>query len=318
MLQKIGLCVVLFALYKIGVWVYRTFVVKKGYEKYIAPNKSWAIVTGSTAGVGYGFASELARLKSNLLLISRSEEKLDKQCEILAKEHNIKAEFVVLDFEKKEYAEELKQVEEKLKGKQITILVNNVGINYPDNCPELFLNLKKEDVEKINHVNLDSMLNMNRTVIPLMMNNSGSNKGLIINLASFTNDFRTPLLAIYAATKGYIDVFSQTLNYEYADQGIKSIAIKPMYVASQMSGYKKSSFSVCSGAELAKATLNNIGGLFAPISFSPYWVHEVMMYAISLLPEKFFMAQQKQQMEGVRKRKHQKRAAAKEGIPAEK
>ena len=38
--------------------------------------KSWAVVTGSTSGIGYEFALQLAKKGFNIILVSRSESKL--------------------------------------------------------------------------------------------------------------------------------------------------------------------------------------------------------------------------------------------------
>jgi len=40
----------------------------------------WVIVTGSTDGIGLGYARQFAKRGLNLVLISRSEEKLKKNC----------------------------------------------------------------------------------------------------------------------------------------------------------------------------------------------------------------------------------------------
>jgi 17beta-estradiol 17-dehydrogenase / very-long-chain 3-oxoacyl-CoA reductase len=38
--------------------------------------KSYAVITGSTSGIGYGFALELAKRGFNIILVSRTESKL--------------------------------------------------------------------------------------------------------------------------------------------------------------------------------------------------------------------------------------------------
>lgn len=43
-------------------------------EKYGA--NCWALVTGFTEGIGFGFAQELARLKYNLVLVGRNDTKI--------------------------------------------------------------------------------------------------------------------------------------------------------------------------------------------------------------------------------------------------
>ena len=45
--------------------------------------KTWAVITGSTSGIGAGFAHLLGQEGFNLVLVSRSREKLDAQKEEL-------------------------------------------------------------------------------------------------------------------------------------------------------------------------------------------------------------------------------------------
>lgn len=45
-------------------------------------------------------------------------------------------------------------------------------------------------------------------------------RGVIINIASASALLPTPLVAVYSATKAYVDFLSQALNAEYSDYGI--------------------------------------------------------------------------------------------------
>lgn len=71
----------------------------------------WAVITGGTDGIGLGYAKELAKQNVNLILISRSNEKLKEISLQLTKEYNIKVKtFAInlLDIEKHE--EELQEL----------------------------------------------------------------------------------------------------------------------------------------------------------------------------------------------------------------
>ncbi|KOX77987.1 Inactive hydroxysteroid dehydrogenase-like protein 1 [Melipona quadrifasciata] len=93
---------------------------------------NWAVVTGSTDGIGKAYAKELASRGINLVLISRNLEKLEKtKSEITQENPTIEVKIIVADFSKgKEIFEKLA---EQLKDIPIGILVNNVGLmyNYP-------------------------------------------------------------------------------------------------------------------------------------------------------------------------------------------
>ena len=73
-LSIVGLSALLYALVAIALWVYRNFV----HDSKLTGKDTYAVVTGATAGVGEGYAEELASRKFNLVLVSRSQSKLDE------------------------------------------------------------------------------------------------------------------------------------------------------------------------------------------------------------------------------------------------
>ncbi|KAA3670670.1 uncharacterized protein DEA37_0008090 [Paragonimus westermani] len=60
----------------------------------------WAIVTGSTDGIGKAYAYELAKDGLNVMLISRNQNKLDAVAQELESAFNVKTKVVVCDFTK--------------------------------------------------------------------------------------------------------------------------------------------------------------------------------------------------------------------------
>lgn len=65
------------------------------------------------------------------------------------------------------------------------------------------------------HVNVFSVTFMTSLVLPKMLE---KNKGAIVNIGS-ASCYGFPLLSVYAATKAYVDSFSQNLQYEYGHTG---------------------------------------------------------------------------------------------------
>jgi 17beta-estradiol 17-dehydrogenase / very-long-chain 3-oxoacyl-CoA reductase len=139
--------------------------------------------------------------------------------ETVAKEiesaYNVQTKIIDADFTKEEGIYE--KIEESIEGLEIGILVNNVGMAYPN--PEYFLsvpNNKKLFLDLI-HCNVSSMMLMTRLALPQMV---GRQKGLVINIASLSGVIPTPLLTTYAASKAFADKFSDDLGTEYKKQGI--------------------------------------------------------------------------------------------------
>lgn len=77
LLETIGYITVGIVAFKFILWVYRNFGVgKNSLRKYGAGKEAWAVVTGASDGIGKEFATELAKRKMNIVLVSRTAEKL--------------------------------------------------------------------------------------------------------------------------------------------------------------------------------------------------------------------------------------------------
>lgn len=85
-----------------------------------------ALITGASGGIGAAFAQELARRKTNLVLVARSEDKLQKLAQQFQEQHQIQVEVIVQDLIKPDAAT---NVFKTLTQKDITIdlLINNAG-----------------------------------------------------------------------------------------------------------------------------------------------------------------------------------------------
>ena len=89
-------------------------------------NGKTALVCGSTQGIGYATAKELAALGANVILIARNEEQLRKVKETLDASHGQNHGYLVADFSQ---PEQLKKVINEFvsRGEKVHILVNNTG-----------------------------------------------------------------------------------------------------------------------------------------------------------------------------------------------
>jgi NADPH:quinone reductase-like Zn-dependent oxidoreductase len=76
----------------------------------------WAVVTGATDGIGKAFAAELAKQKLNIVLISRTQSKLDEVKKTLEDQYKVQVETVSVDFSKLDDAAK-KRVQDSLASK---------------------------------------------------------------------------------------------------------------------------------------------------------------------------------------------------------
>jgi len=90
-----GFLTLLLALWRVALSVYRRLILPA--KKPLEFGK-WAIVTGSTSGIGKEFADYLAKQGMSLLIVSRTESRLKEQAELLTKTHGVSVKYLAYDF----------------------------------------------------------------------------------------------------------------------------------------------------------------------------------------------------------------------------
>ena len=160
------------------------------------------VVTGCSKGIGLCYAQELAKKGMNLVLIARKAELLNKIAEELRNQYDIQVEVIIADFGKG--ANIYSSIEEKLVGKDIGVLVNNVGV--ATDGIKYFHEASEDSMWNMINVNIGSMTLMCKMILPKMEERK---RGAVINVASVASFVPNPLMTMYAATKAYVNFFSR-------------------------------------------------------------------------------------------------------------
>ncbi|XP_031843828.1 hydroxysteroid dehydrogenase-like protein 1 [Nomia melanderi] len=239
----------------------------------------WAVVTGSTDGIGKAYAKELAARDVNLVLISRTLEKLEKtRDEILQDNPKIEVKIIVADYSKG------REVFDKLKGQlediPIGILVNNVGKMYE--YPMYFSEVPEDDLWSIININIGATTMMTRLVIDEMRKRG---KGAIVNISSGSEIQPLALMTVYAATKVYIKSLSEALRVEYSRFGLTVQHLTPFFVTTKMNAFSDklqvSNIFVPNAATYARNAINTLGKLDTSTG---YWSHGIQMILALIVP----------------------------------
>uniref|UniRef100_A0A182M344 Steroid dehydrogenase n=1 Tax=Anopheles culicifacies TaxID=139723 RepID=A0A182M344_9DIPT len=242
----------------------------------------WAVITGSSDGIGKGYAHYLASQGMKVLLIARNEAKLKRVAEEITAQHGTETKIMVADFSQGEKIYD--QLEKELSSLDIGILVNNVGV----------INEKPIQLDRMEKRLLWDLININVGAATLLCNISlpgmkKRNRGLIINISSLSSLAPTPYLAVYAATKAYMTSFSLALREEVTPYGIECQTVSPGYVHTSMTEYltptegKKNSFSV----RLVKVSdmIRYAGYCIAKVDQTTgHWSHGIQTAILNMLP----------------------------------
>ena len=252
-------------------YIYRLFKNENFTEKF----GGWAVVTGCTGGIGREYALGLARKGMNLVLVSRSKQKLEDLEQEIVKTYKVNTMVIVADFTQ---IEALDHIVSKLRESKVDIgvLVNNVGILGPHFQP--FLEFDKKTVKDMIAVNISATTVLCHELLPDMVKKG---KGAIINIASTASYLPGPYLAEYFATKHYIHAFTEAIAIENEGTGVIIQEVDPGHVATEMT----KNFAPDPTAPLASTF---VASALETLGYSQrtmgYWVHGLMMLQLDLIP----------------------------------
>ncbi|XP_055790742.1 very-long-chain 3-oxoacyl-CoA reductase-A-like isoform X4 [Salvelinus fontinalis] len=238
------------------------------------PTEENTVVTGATDGIGKVYAEELARKGFAMILISRSQGKLDDVAMQLEEQYKVETKTIAVDFG---LSDIYPKIEAGLAGLEIGVLVNNVGISYP--YPEYFLHIPDLDnfITNMINVNMTSVCQMTRLVLPRMVERS---KGVVLNISSASGMYPVPLLTVYSSSKAFVDFFSRGLQEEYKAKGIIVQSVLPFFVATKMTRIRKPTLDKPTPERYVAAELTTIG---LQDQTNGYFPHAVMGWLTTVL-----------------------------------
>ena len=193
-----------------------------------------ALVTGGSSGIGLAIARVLAESGYALTISSRRAEKLalaaaglrELGATVVEAPADLSTEQGVVDVVARHREEH----------GRLDVLVNNAGMGVGAPVGEL----------KAKHIDLQLALNLKavflfyREAVPLLRA-AGAEHGnaLVINVSSITGKRGHQFISVYSATKHGVVGFTEAMDAELAGDGIKSCALCPAYVDTELSDYKK-------------------------------------------------------------------------------
>ncbi|HQF42181.1 MAG TPA: SDR family NAD(P)-dependent oxidoreductase [Ignavibacteriaceae bacterium] len=185
-------------------------------------------ITGASSGIGKSCATEFAKLKANLILTARREDRLKDLAKELEQNYKIKTLCLKLDVRKFEDVESLyNNLSEDWK--KVDILVNNAGLA---RGLDKFYAGKLSDWNEMIDTNIKGLLNVSRVVVPQMVERQ---TGHIINIGSTAGHETYTFGNVYSATKFAVKALSQSFRLDVLDKSIKVSSVDPGMVYTEFS-----------------------------------------------------------------------------------
>ncbi|MCP1517955.1 short-subunit dehydrogenase [Pseudomonas migulae] len=181
-------------------------------------SKGTALITGASSGIGAVYADRLARQGYDLILVARSQAKLNALANHLSNETGRAVEVVAADLKNRA---DLRRVEGILRNDaSITLLVNNAGVG----AVMPLLGSPVDDMEDMITLNITALMRLAYAVVPGFV---ARGTGTVINISSIVAIAPEILNGVYGGTKAFVLGLSQSLHHELADKGIRIQAVLP-------------------------------------------------------------------------------------------
>ena len=193
-----------------------------------------AIVTGASSGIGFAIARMLLEEGYGLTLAARRPDKLEEAAAELGGD-GAELIHVVANVASEDDVRNVVAAHRDRFGR-VDVLVNNAGVGI--GAPVGEIETKRLDMQL--DVNLRAMVLFYRECAE-MLRQAGAehHNALVVNTASIAGKSGDGWVSVYSATKAGMIGFTQSMNKELGNDGIKSCALCPAFVDTKMADWVK-------------------------------------------------------------------------------
>ena len=238
----------------------------------------YALVTGASRGIGSQFARALADRSWNLVLVARTQNRLDSLALELSRASGIQVVPIGADLTAPDASTAIAQ---QIRERDLTVdlLINNAGYGERGRFTKLSLESQANSIR----LNTLALVELTHLLLPGMI---ARRRGAIINVSSTAGFQPMPYAAIYAATKAFVTSFSIALAEEVRTNGITVVTLCPGPTQTESTSPGKSPSKLPGGRqpaqEVVEEALRKIegsGGLVVP-----RLINKVMAFSNRLMP----------------------------------
>lgn len=243
---------------------------------------SWALITGSTDGIGWAFAKALAHRGFNLILVARNEEKLKTtSAELKQLSPKVQIKTITKDFSKGGQDGFFEDLMNQVGTTDVSLLVNNVGQSQRHQVGEWTLD-KIRDIVTVNCLAQASLLN---AFLPRFEARKGWSG--IIDVSSVNSLGPTKKDPLYTATKAFnsfLDLgLSTYVKSEKPNAKIDFLCLKPAMTISKMSNTVYPTYWVASAEDCVDGALRSMGHIAVTYGSTKHVKDSILMNTLYFL-----------------------------------
>jgi short-subunit dehydrogenase len=185
----------------------------------IGSKDGYALITGASSGIGYEFAKLFARDGKNIVVVARSQDKLEELKREIENKFGTSVKVLVKDLSNPISPQEIYSELEK-DNFNVDVLINNAGFSVYGVFSETELQKELEMIQ----VNIASLVHLTKLFLSKMLERKS---GKILNVASTGGFIPAPFHAVYCASKGFVIDFSEALANELQGTGVSVTCLCP-------------------------------------------------------------------------------------------
>jgi short-subunit dehydrogenase len=195
-----------------------------------------AIVTGASRGIGLALAAVLAEEGFGVTLTARKPDLLEQAANAL-RDQGAAVEHVAANLADEDAVHAVVARHREAYGR-LDVLVNNAGVGIGAGADEH----QTKYVDMQFDVNIRAVVLFYRECAELLRAAGAEHRNaLVVNMASMAGKSPQPWLSVYSATKAAVVAYTNAMNKELNAAGVKSVALCPGFVDTDMSDFVKQS-----------------------------------------------------------------------------
>lgn len=176
-----------------------------------------AVITGASSGIGYELAKVFARNRFDLIIAAEDPRIHGVATELKSYGGEIQSVQVDLATEKG-----VKKLYDRIReaGRPVDSVVMNAGVGVGGE----FVTTKLEEELNLIELNVVSLIRLTKLVLPDMI---ARGRGRLLYTSSIAAEMPGPYYAVYAASKAFVQSFSEAIRNEVKDKGVTVTALQP-------------------------------------------------------------------------------------------
>jgi uncharacterized protein len=175
------------------------------------------VITGASSGIGTELSRGLARRGYRLLLVARRRDRIDDLSDELRSQHSATVEVMPLDLADCASREPLT---ERIANERVAGVCNRAGFGTNGLFYELPIERQREEV----NLNVIALMELTHAALPGMI---ARGAGSVLNVASIAGFQPMPNMAVYSATKAFVQTFSEAVHEELHGTGVSCTVLCP-------------------------------------------------------------------------------------------